>query len=91
MGQAGFGIFLGANPVSGSSTNVLYFGYDDQAYRPDRDYDDFIVKAVVHPLPEPGTWGMMLLGFAAIGFAMRRRRKSDDNAGCLISRRASVL
>lgn len=27
----------------------------------------------VAPVPEPGTWAMMLLGFGAIGFAMRRR------------------
>ena len=26
-------------------------------------------------VPEPSTWGMMLLGFAGIGFAMRRRRQ----------------
>lgn len=26
------------------------------------------------PVPEPGTWAMMLLGFGAIGFALRRRR-----------------
>jgi len=26
-------------------------------------------------VPEPATWGMMLLGFTGIGFAMRRRRK----------------
>jgi hypothetical protein len=25
-------------------------------------------------VPEPGTWMLMLLGFGAIGFAMRRRR-----------------
>ena len=28
----------------------------------------------VTAVPEPATWGMMLLGFGAIGFAMRRRR-----------------
>jgi hypothetical protein len=26
-------------------------------------------------VPEPATWAMMLLGFGAIGFAMRRNRK----------------
>lgn len=26
------------------------------------------------PVPEPGTWAMMLLGFGAIGFVMRRRK-----------------
>jgi hypothetical protein len=28
-------------------------------------------------VPEPATWGMMLLGFAGIGFAMRRSRRSS--------------
>ena len=27
------------------------------------------------PVPEPSTWAMMLLGFGAIGFALRRRRR----------------
>ena len=30
----------------------------------------------VPPVPEPGTWAMMLLGFGGIGMAMRRRRRS---------------
>lgn len=29
---------------------------------------------VLTPVPEPGTWAMMLLGFGVIGSAMRRRR-----------------
>jgi hypothetical protein len=29
------------------------------------------------PVPEPATWGMMLLGFAGIGMAMRRSRRRD--------------
>ncbi len=27
-------------------------------------------------VPEPATWAMMLLGFSAVGFSMRRRRKT---------------
>ena len=27
------------------------------------------------PLPEPATWAMMILGFGAIGFALRRQRR----------------
>ncbi len=33
-----------------------------------RDGDSTVV-------PEPGTWAMMLMGFGAAGFAMRRRRR----------------
>jgi len=29
-------------------------------------------------VPEPGTWGMMLLGFAAMGVAIRRRRSRSS-------------
>ena len=31
--------------------------------------------AGVPPVPEPATWAMMLLGFGAAGFALRRRRR----------------
>ena len=29
---------------------------------------------VINAVPEPGTWAMMLLGFGAVGYAMRRRK-----------------
>ena len=33
-------------------------------------------NATFYPaVPEPATWGMMLLGFAGMGLAMRRRRR----------------
>lgn len=31
---------------------------------------------VTPPVPEPATWAMMLLGFGATGFALRRRRRT---------------
>ena len=36
------------------------------------------VSAAVSPVPEPRTWAMMLLGFGAVGFSMRRRRRTDN-------------
>jgi hypothetical protein len=30
----------------------------------------------VRTVPEPGTWALMLLGFAGVGVAMRRSRKA---------------
>ena len=33
-------------------------------------------SSAVAAVPEPATWAMMLLGFAAVGFALRRRRSS---------------
>ncbi len=32
----------------------------------------------INAIPEPATWGMMLLGFGAMGFAMRRSRKAGS-------------
>jgi hypothetical protein len=73
-GSDGFGIFLAGNAVSGAGYNQLYFGFDDQAANPDRDYDDYVVLAkIITPVPEPASWAMMIAGFGAIGAAMRRR------------------
>jgi hypothetical protein len=33
------------------------------------------VTTTVAGVPEPATWGMMMMGFGGIGFAMRRRRQ----------------
>jgi len=32
------------------------------------------------PIPEPGTWAMMIIGFGAVGHAMRARRKTQTVA-----------
>ena len=33
------------------------------------------VLALPSPVPEPATWGMMLLGFVGLGFAFRQSRR----------------
>lgn len=40
------------------------------------EFDDLAVAAI----PEPSTWMMMLLGFAAVGFGMRRRNAAGTPA-----------
>lgn len=75
VGNDGFGIFWGPNTAF-AGTNVFYIGYDDQiTTAADDNHDDMIIRVTVSPaVPEPGTWAMMLLGFGAVGFAIRRRR-----------------
>ena len=40
------------------------------------------VRIIAAPgaVPEPATWAMMLMGFGAAGFAMRRRRRQGETA-----------
>jgi hypothetical protein len=79
IGDVGFGIFLPRGYTMGDvySTDVFYLGYDDFGGGPDDNHDDFVVRVTVTPaVPEPGTWAMMLLGFGAMGVAVRRSRKS---------------
>lgn len=38
-----------------------------------------IDNIAINPVPEPATWAMMLFGFGAVGYSMRRRR----NAGLI--------
>jgi len=33
--------------------------------------------AIAHPVPEPSTWAMLLIGFAGIGFAAYRRKHNS--------------
>ena len=39
----------------------------------------FSLNAATGAVPEPATWGMMILGFGAMGYAMRRRAKVRTN------------
>ena len=78
VGQDGFGVFLKAGQTTGTGVTEFFFGYDDQTGRADDNHDDFIVRAVVTavPVPEPGTWAMLVAGFAIVGSLLRRRRSN---------------
>jgi hypothetical protein len=43
--------------------------------------DPTIIAAPIPPVPEPSTWAMLLLGFAAIGFVGYRRSRSARRSG----------
>ena len=62
------GISVGDGSGAGSSFNAYV---DHVALTTDSGTTMYNFKAAV---PEPATWGMMLLGFAGIGMALRRRR-----------------
>ena len=39
-------------------------------------YGVILLDNIAAAVPEPGTWGMMILGFGAIGYVMRRHRRA---------------
>lgn len=48
-------------------------GFNDSGKGHD-DWDDYVVGVNMAPVPEPGTYALMLAGLAAVGFVARRRR-----------------
>ena len=60
--------------VSGGGITSLAFTFDPAI----STARQFRVEGVSPAVPEPGTWAMMLFGFGAVGFAMRRRRSSPS-------------
>lgn len=57
----------------------------------DTGIDNIYAGPITHGVPEPSTWAMMLMGFGAMGLAMRRRRagrshgRLDSAANCTSS------
>lgn len=51
-------------------------GAHDGKYKNDYDYNDvmFAFSNLQNVVPEPATWGMMIVGFGFVGFALRRRK-----------------
>jgi hypothetical protein len=67
---------LGFTTVGGTSAS-LYFASAAQRYQltTTSPFSSGYVTATATPaVPEPATWGMLLIGFGGVGFALRRRK-----------------
>ena len=76
--QLGFG-FLNGFPIP--SEDIDFNNQVDSTYRIDLSGGGQTVTAFAQigagalaPVPEPATWALMILGFGAVGYTMRRRR-----------------
>lgn len=84
----GLSVILNEQIISGDSitTNAINIGFNNFAVGTGLKSGNIIVSSTtaaftgagaIHPaVPEPSTWAMMLIGFGAVGAAMRRRRKT---------------
>ena len=59
---------------------TVTFSIQDNPYSDNSGGISLSLSSVRSALPEPGTWAMMLLGFAAIGIVSRRRRRPIASA-----------
>ncbi len=72
--SVGSGSGAGAN-FHGFADNVTATGTFSGGTNDSRSFN-FETAAVTAAVPEPSSWAMMLVGFGAVGGAMRRRRRS---------------
>ena len=66
------GVFSGANAVSGTFSETVRYTLNFTG----GTGSNFNGTANLSAVPEPATWAMMLVGFGAMGAAMRRRRSA---------------
>lgn len=78
LGQTIIGIHFGGAGEFENSVSVLYlFNFAAPTTSITLNQDGFSDAVLYRTggVPEPATWAMMLLGFGAVGFTMRRRRR----------------
>ena len=76
LGQVILSIHFGdAGSGLGDHTILYLFTFDTPTTSIDLNQNGFSNGLIIgNGVPEPATWAMMLLGFGAVGFSMRRRR-----------------
>ena len=70
-----FTILDGTGRFLGATGTLEAAGLADARTRPTHVVIGFIGDILTPAVPEPGSWALMLLGFGAIGLAMRRRQQ----------------
>ena len=69
--------FGGSGVTANDATALFLFNFGTEgalSVQLNREGWSNVVTTPGGGVPEPGTWGMMLMGFGAAGYAMRRRR-----------------
>lgn len=69
-----FTILGGTGLYEGATGTFTGIGVTDARTPPSLVTIDFNGSVSAPAVPEPATWGLMLLGFGGVGFALRRRR-----------------
>lgn len=65
------GFNIDRNDINVGDQLILYAQWNNASDGPEQ----FFLVPVAQAVPEPGTWAMMLIGFAGLAFAFRQRRR----------------
>ena len=89
LGTASYAASYGSNSITVNAAfapvSAQYFRFDGtpfaaSSFNGGRIIElDAVVGTITPSVPEPATWGLMLVGFGAMGYAMRRRAKVRTN------------
>lgn len=77
FGAGSYILAVGAFPLGEleARTGIASFPSSDSDFRTTFTTNSAFQLSQTAPVPEPATWAMMLIGFGAVGGAMRSRRK----------------
>ena len=70
----GFTQFVGPDLFSGTAANPVFSPGTFSLRSIVSGNSTLRISQVAAAVPEPGTWAMMLIGFGAVGYSMRRRK-----------------